>query len=118
MSAAFPFQVYSHPLLSPEATGRIAAAHEETFFRKNDFVLRAGQTAKEYHVLGKGLMRSYVYDPEGRDITTGFYTAPGVVINAASLFQQQPSLEIVLPLEDARTLIKERYESLLREIFE
>ncbi len=103
MPLAFPYEVYSHPLLSPEAMGRIAAAHEEAFFRKNDFVLQAGQKARGYHVLGSGLMRSYVYDPQGRDITTGFYTAPGVVINAASLFQQQPSLEHFQTLTDCNS---------------
>lgn len=100
MPIPFPHTVYQHPLLSPEAVRRVEEAHEAVFFRKNEPVLRAGQTAKEYHVLGKGLMRSYVYDPDGRDITTGFFTAPAVVVNSASLFQQQPSLEHFQTLTD------------------
>lgn len=100
MTITFPYEVYHHPLLTPEALQRIAAAHEQVCFPKGHFVLKAGHTARGYYVLGNGLLRSYVYDPEGRDITTGFFTAPGVVINAASLFQQQPSLEDFQTLSD------------------
>lgn len=64
------------------------------------------------------MVRSYVTDPNGNEITTGFYTPGFIVIEVASLFQQQPSLENFHALTDVSLweLKFDDFQQLFREI--
>ncbi len=93
-------QVYQHPALSDNNLKRIFDAHEKVDFKKGDFILKEGQIANNYMILQKGLMRSFVYDYNGDDITTDFFIENEVVIEVSSLFQRVPTKEYIQALTD------------------
>jgi len=93
-------QVYKHPLINPEELEKIMAAHRKVLFKKGEFVLREGETSHSYMILEKGLIRSYVIDYKGNDITTDFFCEGDLVIEVLSLFQRTPTQENIQTLTD------------------
>ncbi len=93
-------QVYQHPALSDSDLKKIIEAHEEISYKKGDFILKEGQTANNYMILQKGLMRSFVYDYNGDDITTNFFIENEIIIEVSSLFQRIPTKEYIQTLTD------------------
>jgi CRP-like cAMP-binding protein len=69
-------------------------------FSKNDFLLLAGKTANHYWIMQNGLVRSYVIDPEGNDISTNFFSGGEIVIDWPSFFLRQPTRENIQALAD------------------
>lgn len=86
-------RLYSFPGMSREELQQLISSHKSRTFRKNEFIAQAGEIARQYHIVCSGLVRSYVLDTNGNEITTGFYAPGNIVIEVASLFQQQPSQE-------------------------
>lgn len=97
-------QVYQHPLLKNTDFEKICGAHEMVSFSKGDFYLKLGEVAQSYLIVQKGLFRSSVYDYNGNDITTGFFSKYELVIEVASLFQRTPSQESIQALTDCECL--------------
>jgi len=93
-------QVYKHPLLGSEDLAIIFEAHKKVVFSKGDFLLKEGQVANEYFIVASGLIRSYVNDYSGNDITINFFTKNDIVIEVSSLFQRIPSAENIQTLTD------------------
>lgn len=93
-------QVYQHPELSESDLKRIFEVHEKIELKKGDFIIKEGQAANNYMILQKGLMRSFVYDYNGEDITTNFFTENEIVIEVSSLFQRIPTKEYIQALTD------------------
>ncbi len=93
-------QVYQHPGLWNSDLEKIIEAHETITFKKGDFIIKEGQIANNYLILQEGLMRSFVYDYNGNDITTDFFVEHEVVIEVSSLFQRIPTKEYVQTLTD------------------
>ena len=73
---------------------------ERVVFSKGDFLIKEGQTANEYFCLESGLIRAFVYDYNGNDITTNFFTANDIVVEPSSLFQRIPTKENMQTLTD------------------
>lgn len=46
------------------------AGHELIQFSKNDLLLRKDEKAHEYYILESGLIRSFIHDYNGNEITT------------------------------------------------
>jgi CRP-like cAMP-binding protein len=92
--------LYRHPLLTETDLQVITQAHEKVVFRKGDFVLKQGQVANKYFCVEQGLIRSYVYDYDGNDITTGFIGMNEIAIDVVSLFHQVPTVEYFHALTD------------------
>jgi len=92
--------LYQNPLLTDQDLEKIVDAHEEVHFSKGEFLLQKGQVAKKYFCLEQGLIRSFVYDYDGQDITTGFIGRNEIAIDVVSLFQQVPTLESFQALGD------------------
>ena len=63
-------------------------------------LLEKGKTAKSFFVIEKGLFRSFLYDHQGKEITTEFYCPGEIVIESFSLFQRIPSKESFQALSD------------------
>lgn len=84
---------YQHPALSRSDMDIIIASHTQEKFSKGDFLLKKDQIPAEYYILESGLIRSFLYDYEGNDITTGFMGNGQVVIEVASTFQRIPTHE-------------------------
>lgn len=92
---------YRHPLLTGEDLNKIASAHNRLRLGKGHVLLQEGQTANEYYILESGLIRAYVLDYEGNEITTEFFTEGEIVIVPTSLFQRIPSSETLVTVTDA-----------------
>jgi CRP/FNR family transcriptional regulator, anaerobic regulatory protein len=93
-------QIYQHPDLQPEDLEKIFAAHKKVFFKKGDFLLKAGQIAQDYYGIEKGLLRSYVLDYQGNEVTTAFFSEAEIAIDVVSLFQRAVAKENIQTLTD------------------
>ncbi|MBW8361265.1 MAG: Crp/Fnr family transcriptional regulator [Kaistella sp.] len=93
--------IYAHFLLTEEHVSEIMAAHERIEVCKGHFLLEEGKTANEYFVLESGLVRAFVNDYNGNEITTEFFTVNDIVIQPASLFQRTASQENIQSVNDA-----------------
>lgn len=92
--------LYQHPLLTEKELDIIFKAHEKVIFNKGDFLLKKGETANAYFCIEEGLIRSYVYDYDGKDITTGFVGKNEIAIDVVSLFHRIPTVEYFQALTD------------------
>jgi CRP-like cAMP-binding protein len=92
--------VYTHPLLTDDDLLTISSLHKMVVYNKGDFYLRKGEQPDSYLILQDGLMRSFVLDYEGNEITTHFFTEGEVVIEVLSLFKRNPSEESIQALTD------------------
>jgi len=92
--------LYQHPLLSVQDLQVICEAHKPVHYKKGDFLLQKGHVANAYQCVEKGLIRSYVYDYNGNDITTGFIGKNEIAIDVVSLFNRVPSVEYYQALTD------------------
>lgn len=91
---------YQHPLLSLDDLEQIFSLHRKLHLEKGEFVLKEGEIANGYMILETGLIRSYVDDYKGNDITTDFFSKGDVVIEVLSLFQRVESQENIQALTD------------------
>jgi len=78
----------------------IIPAFKEVVFSKNDFLLKEGKTEQQYWFLEKGVVRSFVIDTNGNDISTSFYSSGDVVIDWPSFFLRAPTRENIQALTD------------------
>ncbi len=92
--------LYQHPLLTPQDLQQIFEVHQKVYFKKGDFLLKKGQVANAYFCIERGLIRSYVYDYNGHDITTGFMGHNEIAIDVVSLFHSIPTVEYYQALTD------------------
>lgn len=92
--------IYQHTDLSKEDLKAIFDSHKIIEFKKGDYLLHEGQIANEYYCLESGLIRSFVYDYNGNDITTDFFVNDEIVIEVVSLFQRVPSKENIQTVTD------------------
>jgi len=101
MSSALAI-VYQHPLLSTRELQVVFNAHKLKTFKKGDYLLQKGQIANAYYCVEEGLIRSFVYDYNGNDITTGFTGKNELAIDVVSLFTRVPSEEYLQALTDCQ----------------
>lgn len=94
------YHVYQYPGLKETDIEEIIRHHKKRTVRKGDHILKQGQISKSYWILEAGLIRSFVIDTDGNEITTEFYTAGEVVIEVASVFKQEPTQETFQALTD------------------
>ena len=92
---------YQHPLFEKEDLEKIFAAHEKIQVSKGEFLLKKDQVLNQFYILEDGLVRTFLYDYEGNEITTGFSGKNEVVIEVASIFQRIPSQEYIQCLTDS-----------------
>lgn len=69
-------------------------------FHKNDMLLQEGDKAREYYFIEEGFLRSYATDPNGNDVTTGFYTSGEILMEWPSFLLQKPTKENIQALND------------------
>ncbi|ANI88475.1 cyclic nucleotide-binding protein [Arachidicoccus ginsenosidimutans] len=90
--------IYRSNILTSKILEEVFRAHTEVVFQKNEFLLKEDQTANEYYCLENGLVRSFVHDYKGNDITTQFFCNNEIVIEVNSLFLQIPAKENIQAL--------------------
>lgn len=86
-------QIYAHPDIKPSELVAICEAHERVVFPKGEYLLQDGQTANAYWGIESGLVRTYVLDYNGQDITTGFVGSGEIAIDVVSLFKRVKAVE-------------------------
>ena len=92
--------IYNHELITYVEFEKIRTAHKKIHFKRNHFFLQAGEIAREYYLIESGLVRTYVIDPEGSEMTTDFVRNKQVLIEAASMFQHIPTVEYQQAISD------------------
>lgn len=92
--------LYNSNLVSQAGAQQIAAQFKPKSIPKGEYLLKAGQATNEYLFLETGFLRSFAYDVEGNDITTGFYSGNQMVFEVASYFNRTTSKENILALTD------------------
>lgn len=92
--------IYQHPLFKENDLQIIAQAQKKVELPKGSYIFKEGETANEYYLLEKGIVRAFVLDYNNNEITTELFTDNEIVIVPASLFQRQPSQETVQTITD------------------
>ncbi len=69
----------------------IARTFSPLLLRKNDVLLPAGRVSDAYLFLDQGLLRAFVHDAEGNEVTTRFYVSGHVALDASSFFNRTPA---------------------------
>lgn len=80
----------------------IASYFEETVIQKGQLLISEGSISKKSYFLEKGIVRCYLHNREGEEITTRFYSAPDFLNDFHSFFKQKPSEENFEALTDSR----------------
>jgi len=93
--------VYQHPLFTPSDLQEIFSLHQKIILPKNGFLLQEGKTANAYYLVEKGLVRFYVHDFNGNEITTQFICKNEIANEVSSLFQHIPSVQNIQAVTDA-----------------
>ncbi|MFZ4262964.1 Crp/Fnr family transcriptional regulator [Sphingobacterium sp. HJSM2_6] len=93
---------YQHPLFQSADFELLFAAHKKMTVPKGSYLLKKGQVANDYYILEDGLVRTYLYDYEGNEITTSFAGTQEVVIEVASIFQRIPTQEYIQCITDCQ----------------
>ena len=104
MKLAFVKNIYSHPELTTENYAALAEAHEVLTFKKGYIFLESGKIANEYYLIKTGLVRAFVVDFNGNEITTEFYGSGEILIEVSSLFQRIPTSENLVAITDGEAL--------------
>jgi CRP-like cAMP-binding protein len=89
-------------LVSISSAQEIAAQFAEKTVGKNEYFFKEGRIANEYLFLEEGFMRSFAYDLNGDEVTTGFYSQHQVVFEVSSFFTRTISRENIQALTDCR----------------
>ncbi len=92
--------IYCHPKITSDDLSSIMDEHQIINFKKGDYFLEKGKQANEYYLLESGLLRAYVHDFNGNDITIGFQSEGEISIEVSSLFQRMPTEENIVALTD------------------
>jgi len=92
--------IYQYPSMTYTDLDQVVEKHEKMTFKKGDLLLREGQISDCYYILEKGIVRSYVYDYDGNDISTNFFCEDEIVIEVASIFHHIPTQENIACLTD------------------
>lgn len=93
--------LYAHPLFSATDLQETISLHQKVILQKNEFLLEEGKTANAYYLVERGLIRFYVHDFEGNEITTQFICENEIVNEVSSLFQRIPSVQNIQAVTDA-----------------
>ena len=93
MEIEFFQAIYDSPHINKKDYEEIANAHSKMDIEQGTIILEEGKIANEYYIIEKGLFRSFVYDYNGKEITTEFYCPKELLIESFSLFHRSPSME-------------------------
>lgn len=87
-------------LISLQTAAEIASHFQSKSIAKNELQLAEKRICDEYLFLEKGFMRSFAYDTEGNEVTTGYYSPGAIVFEVASFFNRTKSKENIQALTE------------------
>jgi CRP-like cAMP-binding protein len=98
------------PILVEDA--QFIADHFQYFMlKKGEKILQNGKVSDDYIYLSEGLIRTFLYDLEGNEVTTDFFTEKNIVFEVTSFFNRKPSETYMETLTDCKGF-KISYEQL------
>jgi CRP-like cAMP-binding protein len=100
MDKKFLRDYFTKRQLTQEEVNAVLPHFRQIEFKKNDFLINAGELSNNYWFLEQGFIRSYTFNTEGDDITTNFYSTGDIVIDWISFFLRHPSREYIQAAED------------------
>jgi len=86
--------------MSDETADDIATFFKKEVITKNQMLISEGKTSKKSYFLEKGIIRCFIIDLNGDEVTTRFYSAPDFLNDYVSFFKQKPSEEYYEVLTD------------------
>jgi len=92
--------IYNHTLWSQNEIENIKSNHSKINLKKGQVLLKEGQVSKEYYCIESGILRAYVFDYNGKEITTCFFSENEIAIEPSSLFLSVPSKENIVAITD------------------
>lgn len=98
-------QLNSYYPLSEETTDALIAICKIESFKKNDIILRAGDMARYYYFVRRGLLGYYTVDESGNTIFKLFFEENSFVASTAAIVEYKPSLFHIVALEDCELLV-------------
>lgn len=110
MKEAFNYLQKLHPL-SPELVEHLSKVFKSRIYKKNNFLLRAGQVCNKAWFLNSGIVRWFHFKND-IETTNWFVTAGNAMLKPDSFYGQIPSLESIQAIEDCETIYIE-YNDLL-----
>ncbi len=87
------------PITRNEAE-EIAISFDAIQLKKGEFLLQEKNISDDYFYLEKGLMRTFLYDLQGDEITTNFFTENNIVFEVTSFFNRVPSESNIQAITD------------------
>lgn len=90
----------SKPPLDQVKAEEIANEFQYRQLKREELFLKEGRVSNEYLYLESGLIRTFLSDTEGNEITLNFYTQNQLVFEVASFFKRTPSQENFEALTD------------------
>ncbi|MEM8893949.1 MAG: Crp/Fnr family transcriptional regulator [Bacteroidota bacterium] len=100
--STFLHEIFKPQLFKPDELELVLAQFSAVEFKKNEYLMRAGNVANYYYFLETGYVRSYAIDLEGNDITSKFYSRQDIVIDWHSYFLKAPCKEFIQALTDGK----------------
>jgi CRP-like cAMP-binding protein len=118
MNIDFFQSIYNNPHINTDEFKLIMGAHEKIKFNRGLLFLETGKVANDYYLIESGLLRAYVHDFNGNEITTDFFSTTDISIEVSSLFQRIPSKESIIALTDgiAWKIEFEKFQKLFHSI--
>ncbi len=86
-----------HFFVTDSELDNIIESFEEMELEKGEYFLKQGKISGSL-VLLEGHLRCYTFNENGDEVTTAFYSAPRLIFDVASFFQQKPSVENIIAL--------------------
>ena len=80
----------------------IASSFSPIQLRKNEVLQPFGRVSDAYLFLDQGLLRAFVHDAEGNEVTTRFYTSEHVALDASSFFNRTPAQQQIHALTECQ----------------
>lgn len=93
MEKHFLNNIFSDGNLSAQEKKSIVKSFCQISFKKNDFLFKKGQILNHYYFLEKGFVRSFIYDYNGNEVTTKFYSKQDIVLDWTSFMLRTPTQE-------------------------
>ncbi|WP_170146776.1 Crp/Fnr family transcriptional regulator [Maribacter vaceletii] len=79
--------------MSDEKADLISTYFIQKSFTKETLLIQEGKTSKNSYFLESGIIRCYIIDLNGNEVTTRFFSAPDFLNDYLSFFEQKPSEE-------------------------
>lgn len=89
--------------MSPAKVGVIAEKFKPMKIEKNYYLLKTGKVCSESHFIEKGIVRSYIYDVKGNEVTTAFYSQNSFASDLLSFFKRSSTKENIQAVTDCET---------------